>query len=169
MTAERVRVAIAEDEALAARHLERLVAGCPDLTLVGTATDGRQAVELLTSTRPDALFLDVRLPILDGLQVLAALDFEPHVVFTTAYEAHAVTAFQLGAVDYLLKPFSDERFHDAVARVRRALASPDVASGERALPVTPLPERAGGTLHAPGFITRLFVRERDAVRPVLVA
>lgn len=163
------RVVIAEDEALAARHLERLVAECPGLMLVGTASDGQGAVDLLEATRPDVLFLDVRLPILDGLQVLAALDFEPHVVFTTAYEAHAVTAFQLGALDYLLKPFSDERFHEAVERIMRALVVSMPDSPRHDAPMPSVAQRAGVVFQPDGYITRLFVRERHSVRPVLVS
>lgn len=166
---EAVRVVIAEDETLAARHLERLIAACPALSLVGTASDGQGAVELLAATRPEVLFLDVQLPILDGLQVLAALDFEPHVVFTTAYEAHAVTAFQLGALDYLLKPFTEERFHDAVERIMRALAMPSSEGTQRSSQHAPVPHRVMAALQHEGYITRLFVRERQAVRPVLVA
>jgi two-component system LytT family response regulator len=124
---------------------------------------------MVRSLRPDAVFLDVQLPVLDGLQVLSAIDYEPYVVFTTAYEAHAVTAFQLGALDYLLKPFTDERFHDAVARINKAMTSAPADPDPHAGAATSVAHRAGIVLRSEGYISRLFVRERDTVRPVLVA
>lgn len=160
-----IRVMIAEDEALAVRHLERLIGERPELTLVGTAGDGARAIEMLRTLKPDVLFLDVQLPVHHGLQVLAALDYEPHVVFTTAYESHAVAAFQLGAVDYLLKPFSDERFHEAVARVLRVRAFDDADDVEH----EPVGERIVDPQNGNGLISRLFVRDRQAVRVVPVA
>lgn len=112
-----LRVVIVEDEPLAREHLRALVQAEPALTLVGEAADGDTAVALVDAVRPEVLFLDVRLPGRNGFEALAALAHRPHVVFTTAHDTHAVQAFELGAVDYLLKPFGAHRFRTAVARL----------------------------------------------------
>ena len=93
-------------------------------TLVGEARDGREAIAKLEETKPDLLFLDVQMPELDGFDVLRGLDPEalPVVVFVTAYDAHALKAFEVHALDYLLKPFERDRFRVAMERAREQLA-----------------------------------------------
>jgi two-component system LytT family response regulator len=116
-----LRVLIAEDEPLARLHLRELVAATPGLTLAGEAADGITASRRLAEGDVDLVFLDIGMPRLDGVSLLERLADPPAVVFTTAYDVHAVQAFELGAVDYLLKPFGAERFARAVARVRDRL------------------------------------------------
>jgi two-component system LytT family response regulator len=157
--AEPIRTVIAEDEPLAARRLRELIADEPDLLLAAEARDGAQAATLIDQLKPDLVFLDVRMPGVSGLETLARIQHRPAVVFTTAYDQYALTAFELAAVDYLLKPFGQERFREAVSRVRRFL---DRANGSTAL------ERFQETLPRRP-LTRLFVRERDATRPLLVS
>ncbi|MBL0938902.1 MAG: response regulator transcription factor [Gemmatimonadaceae bacterium] len=111
------RVVIVEDEPLAREHLRALVERHEELELVGEAADGSHAVALIEAQRPDLVFLDIHLPELDGWQVLERLTQHPQLVLTTAFDHHAVHAFELGAVDYLLKPFGEARFKQAVARV----------------------------------------------------
>jgi len=112
------RVLIAEDEPLAAEALAGWIAQLPQLALVATCADGDSALERIRALRPDLVLMDIQMPGLSGLQVLKALaDDEgplPAVIFTTAYDEHALTAFELHAVDYLLKPFSRERLLDAI-------------------------------------------------------
>jgi two-component system LytT family response regulator len=153
----RITTVCCEDEPLARSHLCELIAGTPTLELCGEAADGASAVALIARLRPQLVFLDIRMPELDGLSVLARLPYSPSVVFTTAYDAHAVQAFELGAVDYLLKPFGRERFDLAMTRVTRALAAAD--------DVPPVQDRlpAAGTP-----VTRLFVRERGRIVPIVV-
>src|SRR3982750_1662296 len=93
------------------------------LSLVGEARNGPEAVDVIRKERPDLVFLDVQMPELDGFGVLEALEGEPMpvVVFVTAYDDYAIRAFDVHAVDYLLKPFDEERFRVALARVRSRL------------------------------------------------
>jgi two-component system LytT family response regulator len=156
-----LRAVIVEDEPVARDHLRRLVHEHEALTLVGEAADGDTAVSLVDAVRPEVLFLDVRMPGRDGFSVLAALAHRPHVVFTTAHDAHAVQAFELGAVDYLLKPFGTARFDTAVARLReRVTMSSEVEALERLREVQPA---AGAPL------ARLFVRTGQRLVPVRLA
>lgn len=113
-----LRTLLCEDEPVARLHLRELVRATPDLTLVGEAADGDAALQQIDALQPDLVFLDIRMPGLNGLEVLRRVQHQPAVVFTTAYDQHAVEAFDLGAADYLLKPFGAERFAKAVARVR---------------------------------------------------
>jgi two-component system, LytTR family, response regulator len=115
-------VFIAEDEPLGRRRLADFIAGVSWVSLVGEAGDGAAAVEGILRLRPAIVFLDIRMPELSGLDVvdrLRVLDPAPAIVFTTAYDQYAVTAFELGAVDYLLKPFGEQRFITALQRARR--------------------------------------------------
>lgn len=118
-----LRVLIVDDEPLAREGLAGMVKADPELLVAGVAADGRAAVDLIRAERPDLVFLDVQMPQLDGFSVLAELSptERPMVVFVTAYEQHAIRAFEVSAVDYLLKPFSDSRFAAAVARAKAAL------------------------------------------------
>jgi two-component system LytT family response regulator len=117
---EIVRVVVADDEPMARSTLRRLLAADPEVQLVAECAHGGEAVEAVVSHAPDVLFLDVQMPELDGFGVLAALSPEqiPTVVFTTAYDQYALAAFDVAAVDYLLKPFDDERFAQALERAK---------------------------------------------------
>lgn len=117
-----LRTLICEDEPIARLHLRELITGTNGLSLIGEAADGEAALSAINGLTPDLVFLDIRMPLRDGLEVLRAAQHHPAVVFTTAYDAHAVEAFELGAVDYLLKPFGVERFTKAVERVRQRTA-----------------------------------------------
>lgn len=152
-------VVLIEDEPLALAHLRELVTAEEDLSVLGEATSGEQAVALLGTLRPDIVFLDIKLPELDGLEVLRRIVHNPVVVFTTAFDGYAVRAFELGAVDYLLKPFGAERFHLALERARRELRIP---------PEIPSAARARAALIDERPLTRLFVRDRGRILPILV-
>jgi len=115
---------IAEDEELPRAELRRMLAAAwPELEIVAECEHGPAAVEALDALNPDVAFLDIRMPGLSGLDVARAASGRCHVVFTTAYDSHAVAAFEAGAVDYLLKPVAAERLAQAVARLRERLAS----------------------------------------------
>ena len=118
-----VRTLIAEDEPLARETLRAFVSETGWLSLVGEATDGRTAARLIDELRPDLVLLDVQMPELSGVEALMRARHEPAVVFTTAHDSYAVAAFELGALDYLLKPFGRERFNRAMERVRARLAA----------------------------------------------
>ena len=115
-----LRVLVVDDVALARQRLERLLAGEAGVEIVGSAPDAVAALELAERLRPDVLLLDIEMPEVDGFGLLARLPpgARPDVVFVTAYDQHAVRAFEVHAVDYLLKPVEPERLHAALQRVR---------------------------------------------------
>ena len=123
-----IRALIVDDEEPARRRLATLLAEAGDVEVVGSCPDGVLALDAIAELRPDLLFLDIQMPEMDGFEVLraAGVDAVPAVVFVTAYEQHALRAFDAHAIDYLLKPFTHERFEQMLARARRVLA------GERA-------------------------------------
>ena len=115
-----LRAIIADDEAVARSRLRRLLAVHPDVTIAAEAADGRSAVDAIVRHRPDVVFLDIRMPELDGFEVLEELapDETPAVVFVTAFSDHAARAFDVNAFDYLLKPYDAERLATTLDRVR---------------------------------------------------
>jgi two-component system LytT family response regulator len=120
-----IRTLLVDDEPLAREGMRLHLAAEPDMEVVGEAADGVQAVEAIRALGPDLVFLDVQMPEVDGLQVVERVGAAamPAVVFVTAYHQHAVRAFELHAVDYLLKPVRGERLRGALARARLRLAS----------------------------------------------
>lgn len=120
---ERIRVLIVDDEPPARAKLRRLLAAERGTEVVGEAASGPEGVAAIHKLGPDLVFLDVQMPGLDGFDVLGSLDGGalPCIVFVTAFDEYAVRAFEVHAVDYLLKPFTPERFADALARVRERL------------------------------------------------
>lgn len=120
-----IRVLIADDEAPAREKLERWVAEQPGMVLAGSAEDGLMAAHRIEQLRPDVAFLDIQMPGLSGLEVAAQLEQStaPLIVFVTAFDEHAVKAFELNAVDYLLKPYDKERLLRALQRVRERVGA----------------------------------------------
>ena len=110
------KVAIIDDEKNAREVIRTFLADAPDMEVVGEAADGFEGVRLILEKLPDLIFLDVRMPRIDGFEMLELLEVKPVVVFTTAYYEHALKAFEVNAVDFLLKPFSRERFGKAVGK-----------------------------------------------------
>jgi two-component system, LytTR family, response regulator len=116
-------VIIVDDEPLARERVRTFLADEPDVEVVAECADGAEAVEQIEKLRPDVVFLDVQMPRLNGFEVLEAIGPEamPIVVFTTAHDDHAIRAFEVSAVDYLLKPFKQPRFRKALERARTQL------------------------------------------------
>jgi two-component system, LytTR family, response regulator len=116
----KLRVVVVDDEPLAREGLADLLRAIPDVQVAGVHADGLSALDALDAEKPDVLCVDIRMPGLDGFDVVAALDPErmPAVIFVTAYDAFAVKAFEVNAVDYLLKPVTEDRISAAIARVR---------------------------------------------------
>jgi two-component system LytT family response regulator len=112
------RVLIVDDEALARERIRTLLASERDVTIVGECSGGREAVAAIVQHRPDLVFLDIQMPDLDGFQVLeaVAMDWLPAVVFVTAYDEYAIQAFDVNAMDYILKPIEPARFQQALGR-----------------------------------------------------
>lgn len=141
-----MKILLVDDEFLALNLLEEFASRIPGLELVGKAKTPMQALELLDNQQVDVLFLDIQMPILSGTGLLKSLKNPPVTVFTTAYSEHAVEAFDLNAVDYLLKPFSFERFLQAVNKAKEALAARNVRSNQ--ISEIPPPEK-----EKQGFVT----------------
>jgi two-component system LytT family response regulator len=159
----KLTVLVADDEPLARRKLAALIADVPWAVQIGEAHDGSATVEAVRRLRPDVVFLDIQMPELTGIQVverLRELDTIPAVVFTTAFDQYAVTAFELEAVDYLLKPFGARRFLAAFERARQVVASRGAdATLDRA-------RVALDATNAPAPLERIFVRDGSAILPL---
>ena len=121
---------IVDDESLARTRLRKMLAAEADLELLGECDNGADAIDFIQTRRPELVFLDVQMPEINGFEVLRALPVQqlPAVIFVTAHDQHAVAAFEVQALDYLLKPFSPARLSEAVDRVRRHLQSRDLAA-----------------------------------------
>src|SRR5215216_5306620 len=144
-----VRVVVVEDEPLGRRRLRELMKDVKWLHCLSEVADGRSAISAIDELQPDLIFLDIQLPGCCGLDVLKAISHAPAVIFTTAHDQFAVTAFELGALDYLLKPFGRDRFAKALQRARSSL------DRNTASPVT----GRAHELFTQGQIPRLFVRD----------
>src|ERR1051325_1273484 len=117
---ERIRALIVDDELNARKGIRTLLARDPELEVVGECADGRAAVENIERLAPDLVLLDVQMPHKSGFEVLEAIDLErpPILIFITAWDSYALKAFEVSALDYLLKPFTDERFYQALERAK---------------------------------------------------
>lgn len=163
---KRLTTLIAEDEPLAREGLADWVQALPQLELVAACADGASALARIRELQPALVLLDIQMPGLTGLQVLRALADDadddraplPAVIFTTAYDAHALAAFELHAVDYLLKPFSQERFNEAVEHALRHRAEPEQL----------LPALAAAAQADEGPLTRVLVRDQGKIFPLHV-
>jgi two-component system, LytTR family, response regulator len=159
----KTRAVVVEDEPIARAQLRDLLGDVDWIDCVGEAADGHSAVALIDDAQPDLVFLDIEMPEFNGLEVLRRLKHDPAVVFTTAYDKFAVAAFELEAIDYLLKPFGRDRLLAALERVRRAVRDP---ADE------PVARRAGDAmeqLKAGGPLTRILVRDRGRIVPIAVS
>ena len=123
MKSNRIRAVIADDEALARKFIRRMLKDEPDVEIIGECANGREAISMIKSEKPDLIFLDVQMPEKDGFAVLQSIPELPEIIFTTAYEQYAVRAFELHALDYLLKPFDQVRFRDAIRHAKARLRS----------------------------------------------
>jgi two-component system LytT family response regulator len=126
MSEQTLRVVVVDDEPLARAFVRELVAGHPGVEVVAECANGFDAVKAVSELKPDLMFLDVQMPKLSGFEVLELLGRDVPVVFTTAYDQYAIRAFEVHAVDYLLKPFGPERFAEALSRARERLAGREV-------------------------------------------
>ena len=146
---DRIRTLIVDDEPPARTKVARILIGRDDVEVVGEAGDGREAVERIRALEPDLVILDVQMPGKTGFDVLASLlpEETPHVVFATAYDEHALQAFDVAAVDYLLKPFNEERLYRAIDRVKERRSRGTEPSGAMAELLEVLPGQGRGPVH----------------------
>src|SRR5262245_52574557 len=121
----RIRALVIDDEPLARAMIHEMLAGDADVEIVGDCANGREAIEAIERLRPDLLFLDIQMPDLGGFEVLEAIpdDRAPYIVFVTAFDQFAVRAFEIHALDYLLKPYDRERFDAAWQRAKSVISS----------------------------------------------
>jgi two-component system, LytTR family, response regulator len=152
-------ILIADDEPLARRTLRQHLLDLGWTGLIHEAHDGKTAIAVANNQRPDLLFLDIVMPGATGLEVLKQLDYEPKVIFTTAHDQYAVTAFELGALDYLLKPFGRDRLERVMHRAQAVLS--DSAA--------PLFLRARESLEQTRTLSRVFVRDGNRIVPIPLA
>ena len=132
----RIRVLIVDDEPLARERIREILEQHPEIEVVGECTNGREAIEAVNESPPDLIFLDIQMPETDGFAVIEAIppDRMPCVIFVTAYDQYAVRAFDVLALDYLLKPFDRERFEKALNRAKKQIMSQQGSNlGERIL------------------------------------
>ncbi len=155
-----LKIAIVDDEELARGRLREYLSECLDVEIVAECANGFEAVKAVTDLKPDLLLLDIQMPRLDGFEVLELVGSEVSVIFVTAYDKYALRAFEVHAVDYLLKPFSSERLRDALNRARRRL------EGKQPLPAKELVSAA----RAPGvYVERVAIRDGSNVYVVPVS
>lgn len=155
--AHRIRCLIVDDEELPRQLLREFLAACPDVEVVGECGNGFEAVKAVGELHPDLLLLDVQMPKLNGFEVLELLEPAPAVIFTTAWDQFALRAFDAHAVDYLLKPFGEERLQVALERVRERLAQKQPAA---APPAAELSAAAHDSSHT---LERLVVRDGSSI------
>jgi len=170
-----IRVLVVDDELLARERITDLLAHEPDVEIVGTADNGNTAAEAIRAKRPDLVFLDVQMPGKTGLDVVRAIGPEamPATIFVTAFDQYALRAFDLAALDYLVKPFDDERFEQAFRRARQLIDLREMGKlREQLLAVLQQgsPERtsARATPDATPYLERIAVEMRGKVRVVPV-
>jgi len=153
-----LRVVIVDDEPLAREGVRVRLQRAGDVAIVGECEDGDQAITLIRATKPDVVFLDIQMPGRTGIEVTKAIGLSdcPRYVFITAYDAHAISAFEVNALDYLVKPIADDRFLTTLDRVRSAVATRDSAAvGQR---LTEMLSDLGGSGQKPEPPARLPVR-----------
>jgi two-component system LytT family response regulator len=145
-----MKALIIDDERIARVELRRLLTAHPEIEIVGEARNGNEALKQITALRPDVVFLDVQMPGMSGFELLERLDEPPQVVFTTAFDQHALKAFEANALDYLLKPIAPERLANAVRKLQPTRPAPAALGAAFATATPPAPP-----------LDRLFVRDGD--------
>jgi two-component system LytT family response regulator len=167
-----LRVLIVDDELLARQRIEDLLAKEKRVEIAGTASDGNAAIEAIRTLQPDVVFLDVQMPGRTGLEVVEAIGAEqmPATIFTTAFDRFALKAFDLAAVDYLVKPFDDERFAQALRRARKSIELQEVGRmTQQLLSVLHAAPAAPAPAAAPEYLERISVESRGQIRVVPVS
>lgn len=158
---DKIKVLIVDDESLARRGICRILAGENDFMIVGEAVNGLEAITEIENLAPDLIFLDVQMPVLDGFGLVEKLGAGnlPEIIFVTAFDEHAIRAFEVGAIDYVLKPINIARFQKTLDRVRRRITSAEKTS---------LEDKIAGLLEnlkspEEKYLTRISVKENERI------
>jgi two-component system LytT family response regulator len=142
-----MKALLIDDERIARAELRRLLGAHPEIEIVGEARNGKEAMEQIAALTPDVIFLDIQMPGMSGFELLERLDEPPQVIFTTAFDQHALKAFEANALDYLLKPIAPDRLANAVKKLTPARPAPVAPAPASPAPASPL--------------DRVFVRDGD--------
>jgi two-component system LytT family response regulator len=160
-----IRAMIVDDEPIAQRNLQALLKADPDIEVIAVCAGGGEAVRLIRKTPPDLLFLDVQMPEIDGFAVLKKIDTTsiPAIVFVTAYDQYALKAFESHALDYLLKPFTDERFAMAVERAKHQIRQRNAAELGRKLHSLLIEHSEQQPSTGESYVSRFLIKEASRV------
>lgn len=156
---KKIRVLIIEDEAPARDLVRFMLANHPEIEVIGECMDGFCGVREIKEKRPDLIFLDIQMPKLTGFELLEVLDEKPEIIFTTAFDQYAIRAFELNAVDYLLKPFSQARFDEALSK-----AISRIGKGENE--TEKIESLVTTTSEAEGMLTRIVFRKGAGIKMI---
>ncbi len=154
-----LKAIIVEDEKLARDLILEYLRDHPDIQVTGEYEDGFSGLKAINELKPDLVFLDIQMPKLNGFEMLEVLDHKPVIIFTTAFDQYAIKAFEFNAVDYLLKPYSQERFSEAVKKARERLVSGDVNITDKLI---------NHIDKKPEIIHRVVVRSRSKIHVISV-
>ncbi len=157
---EKLQTLIIEDEELARNLLRSYLKDHPDIEIIGECENGFDGVKAINEKKPDLVFLDIQMPKITGFEMIELLDFKPQIIFTTAYDQYALKAFEMNAVDYLLKPFSKDRMLAAIDKVKHRILTEE-NNAEKLEELTNF--RAGEA-----FIDRVVVKDRHKIHIITV-
>jgi len=158
---EKIKTIIIDDEELARNIIEKFLESYEDVEIVAVCTNGFEGVKSINDLQPDLVFLDVQMPKLNGFEVVELIDPSPVIIFATAFDEYAIKAFEMNAVDYLLKPFSKERFGQAIEKARVRIMSKE--NNSSAL------KKLSETIHEKSiFLDRIVVRTGSKIKVISV-
>jgi len=157
---EKLQTIIIEDEELARNLLRSYLKDHPDIELIGECENGFDGVKAINDKKPDLVFLDIQMPKITGFEMIELLDFKPQIIFTTAYDQYALKAFELNAVDYLLKPFSKDRMIAAIEKVKHRIQNEEKIDDKL--------EELSNFRSGEEFIDRIVVKDRSKIHIITV-
>jgi two-component system LytT family response regulator len=163
---KRITVLIVDDEPLARQNIRALLKHDLDIELIKECGGGAEAVRIIQKQRPDLLFLDIQMPEMSGFDVLRKLDSEklPSIIFVTAFDEYAVEAFEVHALDYLLKPFTDQRFEQALRRAKSQIEQREIHDiSKRLIALLEDREKASASLQRSQYLSRLMIKQESRV------
>ena len=157
---EKLQTLIIEDEELARNLLRSYLKDNPDIEVIGECENGFDGVKAINDKKPDLVFLDIQMPKITGFEMIELLDYKPQIIFTTAYDQYALKAFELNAIDYLLKPFSKERLLAAIDKVKHRIQNEE--------PIDDKLEELSNLRPGENYIDRVVVKDRHKIHIITV-